>query len=73
MVQAARSLPENVRISGVLCWNQMSIVQAADTSLLIPCSDLRLQRYFSCQMCNLARKNAILEVRISQIPCIFPC
>jgi hypothetical protein len=43
------------------------------TSLLIPCCDLRLQSSFSCRMSNLEGKNAVLEVKIAQIPCYFPC
>jgi len=41
MVQAARSLPESVRISGVLCWNEMRIVQAGRSSYRNRCSRRR--------------------------------
>jgi site-specific DNA recombinase len=41
MVQAARSLPESVRISGVLCWNEMRIVQAGCSSYCNRCSRRR--------------------------------
>jgi transposase InsO family protein len=48
-------------------------VTPPDTPLLSPCSDLRLMQSFSRSMCILESRSAILQAKILQIPCYFPC
>jgi hypothetical protein len=52
---------------------QDQIIKFPDTSLLIPCSDLRLLHSFSIRMCKLENRSALFEFKIYQIRCYFPC
>jgi len=48
-------------------------IKFPDAPLLLPCYDLRPGDCFSRRMCNLEERSAILEGKIIEIPCYFPC
>jgi biotin carboxylase len=65
MVLAARSLPAGVRISGVLCWNEMRIVQAAELAQALGLPGTAPENVMRCRDKHLTRE-ALATVGVPQ-------